>query len=297
MIGGLLLVAALLAPEATVRLGAPRAMVGVPLPVEISLRGHGRAVPEVPRNGVELGAFTVIGGEVTAAGPGGATLALTLLPTRPGDLVLGGFDLRLRDRSGRPAGVRVAEESVTVESALAPGEEPRLRDRFALVEFEPPPPSPARALPFLLLALLVAGAALRWRASRSRGTIARGRVVPAPSIDPTDAALARLRVLREEVAAQGADAPTETRARTAEAADAVRRALDARIEGRLLTRTTEELLPSLAAAGAAAALGDLLRDAELAKFAARPPAKERLLAGIDAAIRWLGDGSGREGDA
>ncbi|MFG0315907.1 MAG: hypothetical protein ACF8XB_01440 [Planctomycetota bacterium JB042] len=287
MIAGLLLAAAFLAPEATVRLGASRAMVGVPLPVEVSLRGLGRAVPEVPRNGAEFGAFTVIGGEVAAAGPNGATLALTLLPTRPGELLVGGFDVRLRDRSGRPASVRVAERSVVVESALAPGEAERLRDGFTLVDFEPSPASPARALPFLLLALLVAALALRWHAGRSRPPPARRRVVPSPPTDPTAAALDRLRELRAEVVAQDADAPTEARARAAAAADTVRRVLDARLDGRLLTRTTEELLPRLAADAAAAPLEGLLRDAELAKFAARPPARERLLSEIDAAIRWL----------
>lgn len=287
-----------LAPSATLRLPDGPAIVGVLMPVEVTVRDAGRAIPEGPLEGRDFGAFEVVGRpSVESAGDGAYSVRFVLLPTRPGELALPSFELSLSSGGAGGAGttrvgaVRVAETPVSVQSALAPGEEPKLRDTFALEEFAEAPSFLRRIGPYALAAALlgcVAFVLLRRRPSADDGS--RTRVAAAPSPDPAALALTRLRALRAAADANGAGHADEAALRSdeiAEAADVVRRYLDRQPGDRVLTRTTEELAPFLEREAATAAVGGLLVDAELAKFAGRRPTRQRRLDGLDGAIAWL----------
>jgi hypothetical protein len=205
-------------------------------------------------------------------------LRLRLAVFRPGDVVLPTVDARVATAAGETLAVPIVSDTFRIASVLAPGD-------TLLADIKPLWPSPG--IPTWVWVALVAAAALLaaglwwWWRRRKRSIDADAEVEPG---DPYAEARRRLEAL-------AVDPPTPAGriAAAGEIGDALRAYLARAWGTPALERTTLEILGSLPAplAPERAALGSILSQVDLAKFARLAPPAGRVPVVAERAIGWL----------
>jgi hypothetical protein len=203
-------------------------------------------------------------------------LRLRFAVFRPGAVVLPTVDARVATAAGETLAVPVVSDTFRIASVLAPGD-------TLLADIKPLWPSPGIPT-WVWIALLAAAALLAaglwwwWRRRRPLGDAG------VESGDPYEEARQRLEAL-------AVDPPTPVGriAAAGEIGDALREYLARAWGAPALERTTLEILGSLPAplVPERAALGSLLSEVDLAKFARLAPTAGRVPAVADRAIAWL----------
>ena len=205
-------------------------------------------------------------------------LRLRLAIFRTGDVVLPAVDVRVATETGDTVVVPMLSDTFAIASVLAPGD-------TLLADIKPLWPEPG--IPLWVWAALVALAVALalalfwwWRRRRARG----GRVAGAGAVDPYEAARRRI----EELAGEPPTAGERTLA-AAGIGDAIRGYLADRWNASARERTSFEILHALPTplAQGRPALGAILNEVDLAKFARLAPASGAVPALAARALGWL----------
>ena len=205
-------------------------------------------------------------------------LRLRLALFRPGDVVLPTVEARVATAEGETLAVPVVSDTFRIASVLAPGD-------TLLADIKPLWPTPGIP-PWVWLALAAAAAlavaALWWWRRRRR---ARGAPEAAAAAgDPYAEARRRLEALATEP-----PTPAERILAAGEIGDALRDYLAGAWGTSARERTSLEILGTLPdpLAASRAALGSVLSEIDLAKFARLAPAAGRVPALVERALAWL----------
>ena len=205
-------------------------------------------------------------------------LRLRLAIFRTGEVVLPAVDARVATATGDTIVVPMLSDTFTVASVLAPGD-------TLLADIKPLWPEPGTPLwVWAALAALAMALALAllwwWRRRRARG----GRGSSASAVDPYEEARRRI----EELASEPPTAAERTLA-AAGIGDAIRGYLADRWNAPARERTSFEILHALPTplAQERPALGAILNEVDLAKFARLAPASGAVPALAARALGWL----------
>lgn len=205
-------------------------------------------------------------------------LRLRLAVFRPGNVVLPTVEARVATAAGETLAVPVVSDTFRIASVLAPGD-------TLLADIKPLWPSPGLSSWVWLalaaaLAVLVAALWWWWRRRKGRGE----EQAVAETGDPYEAARRRLEAL-------AIDPPTPAGriAAAGEIGDALRDYLVAAWATAARERTTLEILGTLppALGPSRAALGSVLSEVDLAKFARLAPALGRVPDLAERGLEWL----------
>lgn len=203
-------------------------------------------------------------------------LRLRLALFRPGDVVLPTVEARVATAEGETLAVPVVSDTFRIASVLAPGD-------TLLADIKPLWPTPGIP-PWMWVALAalvaLALAALWWWRRRARGA----PEVAAAVGDPYAEARRRLEALATEP-----PSPAERIVAAGEIGDALRDYLAAAWGTSARERTSLEILGTLPdpLAASRAALGSVLSEIDLAKFARLAPDAGRVPALAERALAWL----------
>ena len=265
--------------ELVPRAGSDPVLVG--RPVRLTLEGS-RSLPgewEFPAYGAELDTFLFLSG-----GRDGDLAWCEVMPTVSGSQLVPPIGVRVRFGPGAVSVRNTVPVSLSVGSALLPGEPARLMDQLELERFD----RNAWVWLWLLPLIVVGWVTLRRLFGRRAVPAARLRRSPRTSLveDPRAIALAEL----EQLGRRGQPAGEAARLLLADLADVLRRYLSASVDADWMFKTIDELEAQLAGLDRETAdgwPGQLLREAELAKFAGRIPESNRVGRLLENSSAWV----------
>jgi hypothetical protein len=276
--------------KAELSLSPPRAKVGEPVELAVSVEHPEGTEALFPPAGASLGGLEVVeAGEVAsrALGPGWRETRRTLLLRgfRPGGYTVGPLEIRLEGEASREISTPKARLEVysTAPEGASLDDLKDVKGPFELA------PRPARWGAWVAVAVGVlaalAGAALAAKRLHARREERRRNPPPPPA---HETALAELKKIRESGLLESGRAAEYTD----KVSDVLRRYLQGRFDLPAPERTTEEFLDEVARAAVIDRarrrfLADYLARCDLVKFAAQDPGRRELEGIFDSSVRFV----------